>query len=84
MPRISAPTSTSSAMPNSTTIGMPLVALVAAKNRPFSIARKPMTCVTALRRVIIIRKASITTAIAMPSVLCVTLPARLEMGCARA
>src|SRR5207344_1092755 len=41
-PRISTPISTSSAMPSSTTIGMPYVAEVAAKNRPFSIARKPI------------------------------------------
>src|SRR4051812_6130371 len=41
MPRISAATSTSSAMPSSTTIGMPYTAPVAAKKRPFSMARKP-------------------------------------------
>ena len=62
------PTSTSRAMPSSTTIGIPYVALVAAKNRPFSIDRKPITCGTALERVIIIRNDISTQASAMPSV----------------
>ena len=58
----------SSAIPSSTIIGMPLVAAVAAKNKPFSIDRKPMTCGTALDRVIIIMNDSRMQASAMPSV----------------
>ena len=53
---------------------------MAAKKRPFSIARKPITCGSALRRVIIIRKDSITLAIAMPSVARVTVLASCEIG----
>ena len=41
-------------------------------------ARKPITCAIALRRVIIIRKASMTTASAMPSVLRVTVLASCD------
>src|SRR5205823_12823303 len=78
MPRISAATSTSSAMPSSTTIGMPYTEAVAAKNRPFSMERKPITCGTALERVIIIRKESSTLARAMPRVARVTVPASSE------
>ena len=70
-------------MPSSTTIGMPYVALVAAKNSPFSIDRKPITCGIALRRVIIIRKESITQAMAMPSAERVTVLASCEIGTAR-
>ena len=70
-------------MPSSTTIGMPYVAEVAAKNNPFSIARKPITCDTAFLRVIIMRNASSTVAIAMPSVLFVMVPAISEIGVAR-
>ena len=66
-PRISTPTSTSSAMPNSTIIGMPLVTVVAAKISPFSIDKKAITCGTALLRVIIIMKDNITHASAIPS-----------------
>ena len=66
-PKISTPTSTSSAIPNSTIIGMPLVTAVAAKIRPFSIDRKPITCGTALERVIIIKNESSTQASAIPS-----------------
>ena len=46
---------------NSTTSGMPL-APVAASTRPFSSDMKPMICVTALRRVIIIKRPSRMTA----------------------
>ncbi len=42
--------------------------MVAAKNRPFSIDRKPITCGTAFERVIIIMNESSTQASAMPSV----------------
>ncbi len=41
---------------------------MAAKKRPFSIARKPITCGTALRRTIIMRNDSSTLASAMPRV----------------
>ena len=49
--------STEKATLTSTTSGMPR-APVAARIRPFSIDMKPTTCVTALRRTIIIRKPS--------------------------
>ena len=48
--------------------GASLVAAVAAKNKPFSIDRKPMTWGTALARTIIIRKDNNTLASAIPSV----------------
>jgi len=55
------------AMPNSTIMGMPLVTAVAAKIRPFSIDKKPITWGTALERVISIRKDNITHDSAIPS-----------------
>ena len=57
-----------------------LSALVAAKNKPFSIDRKAITCGTALLRVIIIRKASSTQANAMPMVERVIVPESCEIG----
>jgi hypothetical protein len=59
---------TSRATPSSTTRGMPYVALVAAKKSPFSRARKPIICVTACLRVIIIRRPIITVASAIARV----------------
>ena len=56
---------------------------MAAKNRLFSIARKPITCGTAFERVIIIRNASSSAASAIPSVPRVTVPASSDTGCAR-
>ena len=56
---------------------------MAAKNRPFSIDRKPITCGTALARVIIIMKDSSTQASAMPSVLCAMDEDSLAIGSAR-
>jgi hypothetical protein len=56
---------------------------VAAKNRPFSIARKPITCGTALARVIIIRNDSSTQASAMPSVPLASVDDSCEIGIAR-
>jgi len=81
-PRITMPTSTSSAMPSSTTIGIPYVALVAANSSPFSSARKPITWGMAFARVIIIMNDSSTQASAMPSVLRATEADNAEIGAA--
>ena len=83
IPKIKLATSTSSAMPNSTTSGMPWVALVAAKNRLFSRARKATTWVTALRRVSIISNDSSTPASAMPINPRVMPSVSCEIGAAR-
>ncbi|MCY1552740.1 hypothetical protein D9M68_891560 [compost metagenome] len=56
---------------------------MAAKKRPFSMARKAMTCGTALERVIIIRKDIRTQASAMPSVPLASADDRCEIGMAR-
>src|SRR5271165_4779860 len=56
---------------------------MAPKNRPFSIDRKPITCDIALRRVIIVRKASKITATAIPTALRVAVLASAVIGCAK-
>lgn len=60
-------TITSKAMPSSTTSGIPLTP-TAARITPFSSDMKPITWVTALRRVIMTRRPSSTTASANASV----------------
>ena len=62
---------------------MPYVALMAPKNSPFSIERKPTTCDIALRRVIIVTNESRITATAMPMALRVAVLASAAIGCAR-
>ena len=53
---------------------------MAPKKRPFSIDRNPTTCDIALRRVIIVRKESSTTATAIPMALRVAVLASAEIG----
>ncbi|MBK8016226.1 MAG: hypothetical protein IPK20_05530 [Betaproteobacteria bacterium] len=55
---------------------------MAAKKSPFSMERNPTTWASAVRRVIIMRKASSTQAVAMPRVPRVTVPAKAEIGSA--
>ena len=55
MPMINAPTKTSKKTPNSTISGIPYAAAVAPRNKPFSMTRKPITCVTAFLRAIIVK-----------------------------
>ena len=53
-------------MPNSTINGIPYAAAVAPRNRPFSMTRNPITCVTAFLRAIIVKNPIRTIANAIP------------------